>query len=79
MTAGHSIKFIIKREGNLVPYDRDRIATAIFRAMASVKKADRQLADAIGLAVERAILDSYGSDARPSVEEIQDIDRKSVV
>jgi len=36
MKTGASIKLIIKREGNLVPYDRDRIATAIFRAMASI-------------------------------------------
>jgi len=78
---GIPIKLIIKREGNLVPYDRDRIATAIFRAMASIKKADRRLADAISLDVERSLVNNGGQDGRqddatPSVEEIQDIVEK---
>ncbi len=64
---------IIKREGNLVPYDRDRIATAIFRAMASVKRGDRALAEALGRDVETALLKNYGVGATPSVEEIQDL------
>lgn len=60
MTTKNSLKLIIKREGNLVPYDRDRIATAIFRAMASIKKGDRRMADAISLDVERSLLNSCG-------------------
>jgi len=61
-----------------VPYDRDRIATAVFRAMASIRKADRKQADAISLDVERVLLDSYGASATPSVEEIQDIVEKTL-
>lgn len=88
-TTENSLKLIIKREGNLVPYDRDRIATAVFRAMASSpacrqagKRADRRLADAISLDVERSLLNSYGGQdggqevTTPSVEEIQDIVEK---
>jgi len=78
MATGQTIKSIIKREGNLVPYDRDRIATAVFRAMASIRKADRKQADAISLDVERVLLDSYGASATPSVEEIQDIVEKTL-
>ncbi|MDO9543227.1 MAG: ATP cone domain-containing protein [Kiritimatiellia bacterium] len=71
------LKLIIKREGNLVPYDRDRIATAVFRAMASIKKANRRLADTISLDVERSLLSCGGQeDSYPSVEEIQDIVEK---
>ena len=82
ITSKNPLKMIIKRKGNLVPYDRDRIATAIFRAMASIKKADRKLADVISLDVERSLLDSCEGqaggqkDASPSVEEIQDIVEK---
>ena len=61
-----------------MPYDRDRIATAVFRAMASIRKADRKQADAISLDVERVLLDSYGASATPSVEEIQDIVEKTL-
>ena len=76
MKSGPSLKLIIKREGNLVPYDRDRIATAIFRAMVSVKKADRKLADSISMDVERSLMENSGKDSFPSVEEIQDIVEK---
>jgi uridine kinase len=75
MTAD-KIKFIIKREGNLVPYDRDRIATAVFRAMASLKKGNRHLADEISLEVEKSLVANYGAGTTPSVEEIQDIVEK---
>ncbi len=67
------MKQIIKREGNLVSYDRDRISVAIFRAQASVGEANRATAEALALDVEKALLGSYGDDATPSVEEIQDI------
>lgn len=86
-TTRYRLKLIIKREGNLVPYDRDRIATAIFRAMASMKKTDRKLADSISLDVERSLMESSDirrragrcggqDDSFPSVEEIQDIVEK---
>lgn len=64
---------IIKREGNLVPYDRDRISTAIFRAMASLGKSTRTQAEKLALDVEHTLIAAYGPEATPSVEEIQDI------
>ncbi len=73
MKSSGSIAQIIKREGNLAAYDRDRISTAIFRAMASVGKGNRSQAEALALDVERSLVASYGTDATPSVEEIQDI------
>ncbi len=73
MDPSSPIRQIIKREGNLVPYDGDRIATAIFRAMASMKRGGRALAESLGRDVETALVKSYGSDATPSVEEIQDL------
>lgn len=73
MNKNGSISRIIKREGNLVPYDRDRISTAIFRAQVSVGRADRDLAEALAAEVENALVKNYGAEATPSVEEIQDI------
>lgn len=64
---------IIKREGNLVPYDRDRISTAIFMAQSSAGKGDRRLAEELALDVENVLQKNYGIDDTPSVEEIQDI------
>ncbi|MFA5043796.1 MAG: ATP cone domain-containing protein [Kiritimatiellia bacterium] len=73
MKSSPPISQIIKREGNLAPYDRDRIGTAIFRAMASLGQGDRAQADSLALDVEEALKAAYGTEATPSVEEIQDI------
>ena len=40
------IEKIVKRDGNIVDYDRDRIATAIFKAAAEVGGKDHDMADA---------------------------------
>ncbi|MBU4286463.1 MAG: ribonucleoside triphosphate reductase, partial [Verrucomicrobia bacterium] len=79
MKSSFPILQIIKREGNLAPYDRDRISTAIFRAMASLGQGDRAQADSLALDVERALIAAYGTDATPSVEEIQDIVEETLI
>ena len=49
-----TIENIIKRDGSVVHYDRDRISTAIFRAMASIKRGDRARSEQLAEDVERA-------------------------
>jgi uridine kinase len=73
MTAGTPIKRIVKRDGNVVDYDRDRIATAIFKAAASVGGSDRKQAEELALAVEKTLQQSTAPGASPSVEDVQDI------
>ncbi|MCA1809117.1 MAG: ATP cone domain-containing protein [Kiritimatiellia bacterium] len=73
MQDGATIKNIIKRQGNLVAYDRDRISTAIFRALVSTGTKDRDLAERLGARVEQALVAAYGTHTPPSIEEIQDI------
>lgn len=70
---------IIKRDGAVVKYDRDRISTAIFRAMVSADKPDRELAEKLAAQVEEALVKNYGPDATPSVEDIQDIVERTLV
>lgn len=79
MKSSFPILQIIKREGNFAPYDRDRISTAIFRAMASLGQGNRAQADALALDVEHALVTAYGAEATPSVEEIQDIVEETLV
>ncbi len=67
------IERIVKRDGNIVAYDRDRIATAIFKAASSVGGTDRRLAEELAGEVERRIVEVYGPFSMPTVEEIQDI------
>lgn len=67
------IERIVKRDGNIVAYDRDRIATAIFKAASTVGGTDRRLAEELAVEVERRLVQVYGARSMPSVEEVQDI------
>lgn len=73
MNQKSAIEKIVKRDGTIVPYDRDRIATAIFKAAAAVGGSDRALADRLAEEVEKSLLETYGGGCIPSVEEIQDM------
>jgi len=68
-----SIKKIIKRDGTVVRYNRQRIITALLKATASTGRANEKLADAIAQKVETALVDTYGLETIPSVEDIQDV------
>ena len=70
---------IIKRDGNVVDYDRDRIATAIFKAATSVGGSDRKTAEELALDVEQGLVSTYGKGCAPSVEEIQDIVESTLI
>ncbi len=63
---------IIKRNGTPVDYDRDRIATAIFKAAASIGGDDRTESERLALLVEQRLDEMYGDDT-PTVEDVQDV------
>ncbi|MBN1268971.1 MAG: response regulator SirA [Kiritimatiellae bacterium] len=73
MTNGCPIKQIVKRDGHVVAYDRDRIATAIFKAMTAAREGDRAQADRLAADVEKTLAETCSAEAMPSVEEIQDV------
>jgi len=67
------VRNVIKRDGNVVPFDRDRIATAIFKAAATVGGSDREIAEKLAAEVEQRCEASYIKGSIPSVEDIQDM------
>jgi uridine kinase len=67
------IRQIVKRDGNVVAYDRDRIATAVFKAAASLGEGDRRLAERVAAEVEQALISQYAPPSMPTVEDIQDV------
>lgn len=67
-----SIKKIIKRNGTPVDYDRDRIATAIFKAASSIGGTDRAESERLAGMVESRLESMYGAEA-PTVEDVQDV------
>ncbi len=64
---------ILKRNGNIVAYDRERITIAIYKATGSTGTPDRLLAERMAEHVERALGEAYTGDMMPSVEDIQDL------
>jgi len=67
------IKTIVKRNGTLVAYRRDRIANAIYQATAAISQPDQDLSNRMASAVEKELLAAYGPDGQPTVEDIQDV------
>lgn len=74
-----TIKQIVKRDGTTVAYDRDRIATAIFKAAAAIGGSDRAEAERLAQLVEKKLEGTFGAGAIPSVEEIQDIVEETLI
>jgi len=79
MSNAETLRGIVKRNGNLVAYDRERITLAIFKATASIQNPDRELAEFLTAQVESALAASYRGDMLPSVEDIQDIVEKVLI
>jgi len=69
---GHAMRTIIKRDGQLAPYDRGRIANAIFKAAASTGGFGFEEADRLSKLVEQRTVESYAEQI-PTVEDLQDI------
>ncbi|MBW2973049.1 vitamin B12-dependent ribonucleotide reductase [Candidatus Woesearchaeota archaeon] len=63
---------IKKRNGELLPFDRVKISTAIYKAAVAVGGKDRARADDLARQVEHVLNKKFG-DRIPTVEEIQDI------
>lgn len=57
----------------MVPYDRELITTAIFKAMVSVGHEDHADAERAASEAEQVLIDTYAPDSIPTVEDIQDV------
>ncbi len=66
------LEYVKKRNGRTVPFDKQKISDAIFKAAQSVGGQDRYLADDLAEVVRMYLVSEYKGDA-PSVEDIQDV------
>ena len=65
---------IRKRTGAVTTFNKNKISSAIFKALAAISKADRGLADQLAdEVVNRLVEQGFTSSRVPSVENIQDI------
>jgi hypothetical protein len=66
-----AIREVRKRDGRVVPFDGTKIADAIYKAIRSVGKGDRPLAEELSAAVVH-FLEQKIAGTIPGIEEIQD-------
>ncbi len=73
------IKYVIKRNGATVPFSRNRITNAIYRAAVSVGGRDRKIAEGLSDQVVKILEDHFEPNQYPTVEEIQDSIEKVLI
>jgi ribonucleoside-triphosphate reductase len=73
------MKFVLKRDSKLEPFDQERITTAIWKAAKACGGKDKELAKRLSDEVVAELQKTYGDDGVPTVEEIQDIVEKRLI
>lgn len=63
---------ILKRDGRIEPFDKEKIANAIFKAAQAVGGTDKELSEELASLVVKVAQIKY-ADKIPSVEDIQDL------
>ncbi len=74
-----AIKDVRKRDGKLVPFDRQKIVDAIFKAAHAVGGSDRSVAESLAGEVVRMLEQEFTKYRIPSVEDVQDIVEKVLI
>jgi len=73
------MKFVLKRDSKLEPFDQERITIAIWKAAKAVGGKDKEQAKRISDEVVAQLNKLYGDDGVPTVEEVQDIVEKRLI
>jgi len=70
---------VIKRTGDIVPFNQERITNAIYRAAVAVGGRDRSIAEGLAADVVAILEKNYPPGRIPTVEEIQDVVEKVLI
>ncbi len=73
------MKFVLKRDSKLEPFDQERITVAIWKAAKAVGGRDKEIAKRLSDQVVADLQRIYGDDGVPTVEEIQDLVEKRLI
>ncbi len=74
-----SLSKVVKRDGSVVPYTRQRITNAIYRAAVAAGGRDRELAERLATEVETNLERIFDEKHPPSVEYVQDFAEKVLI
>lgn len=70
---------IRKRDGRIVPFDKEKITSAIYRAIVATGGRDRTLAESLSSRVVEILDEKYGAEGIPAVEDVQDVVERVLV
>ncbi|HXZ90868.1 MAG TPA: adenosylcobalamin-dependent ribonucleoside-diphosphate reductase, partial [Candidatus Dormibacteraeota bacterium] len=70
---------IRKRDGRVVPFNEEKIANAIYKAIAATGGRDRTLAESLSKRVVEILNEKYGTTTIPAVEDVQDVVERALV
>jgi anaerobic ribonucleoside-triphosphate reductase len=73
------MKFVLKRDSKLEPFDQERITNAVWKAAKAVGGKDREQAKRVSDQVVADLKNRFGEDGVPTVEEIQDTVEKMLI
>ncbi len=73
------MKFVLKRDSKLEPFDQERITIAIWKAAKAVGGKDKEQSKLISDKVVAELNKIYGDDGVPTVEGIQDLVEKQLI
>jgi len=73
------MKFVLKRDSKLEPFDQERITSAIWKAAKAVGGKDKEQAKRVSDEVVAELNRLYGDDGVPTVEEVQDLVEKRLI
>jgi len=79
VTSNLRITQIRKRDGRIVPFNKEKITSAIYRAIVATGGGDRALAESLSTRVVEILDEKYGAEAIPAVEDVQDIVERALV
>lgn len=73
------ITHVIKRTGSKVPFNQERIANAIYRAVVAVGGRDKKTAKSLSNQVVEILNEKFTADEIPHIEDIQDAVEKALI
>ena len=73
------IKFVQKRDGSIVPFDKRFITNAILEAFKHSNEGNATLAKETTESVVESILQSFPNDDIPTIEQIQDVVENTLI
>jgi uridine kinase len=76
---GERITQVLKRTGAVVPFNRNRIVNAIYRAAVAVGGRDRSVTESLADQVVALLEETTPSNVIPTVEDVQDIVEKVLI